>query len=87
MSQIEQAVAQHYTTGALTERVRAALEASGIDPDAATVADLKAGDEFPHGRCSGDRQPVCATVADPCNPCSGCGMRDRGHFALYRGPL
>lgn len=43
MSQIEQAVAQHYTTGALTERVRAALEASGIDPDAATVADLKAG--------------------------------------------
>lgn len=49
MSQIEQAVAQHYTTGALTERVRAALEASGIDPDAATVADLKAGDEFHTG--------------------------------------
>lgn len=49
MSQIEQAVAQHYTTGALTDRVRAALEASGIDPDAATVADLKAGDEFHTG--------------------------------------
>lgn len=49
MSQIEQAVAQHYTTGALTERVRAALEASGIDPDSATVADLKAGDEFHTG--------------------------------------
>ncbi|WP_424830845.1 methyltransferase domain-containing protein [Ruegeria sp.] len=49
MSQIEQAVAQHYTTGALTERVRAALKASGVDPDAATVADLKAGDEFHTG--------------------------------------
>lgn len=49
MSQIEQAVAKHYTTGALTERVRAALEASGVDPDAATVADLKAGDEFHTG--------------------------------------
>lgn len=49
MSQIEKAVAQHYTTGALTERVRAALQASGVDPDAATVADLKAGDEFHTG--------------------------------------
>ncbi|RBW61805.1 class I SAM-dependent methyltransferase [Ruegeria sp. A3M17] len=49
MSQIEQAVAQHYTTGALTERVREALKASGIDPNAATVADLKAGDEFHTG--------------------------------------
>ncbi|WP_299078447.1 methyltransferase domain-containing protein [uncultured Ruegeria sp.] len=49
MSQIEDAVAQHYTTGALTERVRDALQASGVDPDAATVADLKAGDEFHTG--------------------------------------
>ncbi|NVO54913.1 methyltransferase domain-containing protein [Rhodobacteraceae bacterium B1Z28] len=49
MSQIEDAVAQHYTTGALTERLRAALEESGVDPDAATVADLKAGDEFHTG--------------------------------------
>ncbi|WP_120635169.1 methyltransferase domain-containing protein [Ruegeria sp. EL01] len=49
MSQIEDAVAQHYTTGALTERVREALQASGVDPDAATVADLKAGDEFHTG--------------------------------------
>lgn len=49
MSQIEDAVAQHYTTGALTERVRDALLASGVDPDAATVADLKAGDEFHTG--------------------------------------
>lgn len=49
MSQIEKAVARHYTTGALTDRVRDALIASGIDPDAATVADLKAGDEFHTG--------------------------------------
>ena len=49
MTQIEQAVAEHYTTGALTDRVRAALEAIGVDPDAATVADLKAGDEFHTG--------------------------------------
>ncbi|WP_170348394.1 methyltransferase domain-containing protein [Ruegeria atlantica] len=49
MSQIEKAVAQHYTTGALTERMREALKASGIDPNAATVADLKAGDEFHTG--------------------------------------
>lgn len=49
MSQIEDAVAEHYTTGALTDRVRDALKASGVDPDAATVADLKAGDEFHTG--------------------------------------
>ncbi|MEX0329024.1 MAG: class I SAM-dependent methyltransferase [Ruegeria sp.] len=49
MSQIEKAVARHYTTGALTDRVRDALIASGVDPDAATVADLKAGDEFHTG--------------------------------------
>lgn len=49
MSQIEAEVARHYTTGALTQRVRDALIASGVDPDAATVADLKAGDEFHTG--------------------------------------
>ncbi|MEM1004446.1 MAG: methyltransferase domain-containing protein [Pseudomonadota bacterium] len=49
MSRIEDEVTRHYTTGALTERVRAALTASGVDPDAATVADLKAGDEFHTG--------------------------------------
>ncbi len=49
MSQIENAVAEHYTTGALTQRVRDALIATGVDPDAATVADLKAGDEFHTG--------------------------------------
>lgn len=49
MSDIENAVARHYTTGALSERVREALRASGVDPDAATVADLKAADEFHTG--------------------------------------
>ncbi len=49
MSTIENAVARHYTTGALTQRVREALQASGVDPDAATAADLKAGDEFHTG--------------------------------------
>ncbi len=49
MPSIEDAVARHYTTGELTQRVRAALRASGVDPDAATTADLKAGDEFHTG--------------------------------------
>lgn len=49
MSTIETAVAEHYTTGELTDRVMNALAAMGIDPDKATVADLKAGDEFHTG--------------------------------------
>ena len=42
-------VADHYTTGALTERVRSALREVGVDPDHATAEDLKAGDEFHTG--------------------------------------
>ncbi len=49
MSEIEDAVARHYTTGALTTRVRDALKASGVNPDSATAADLKASDEFHTG--------------------------------------
>lgn len=49
MPEIEQAVASHYTTGALIERVQDALRAIGVDPAAATSADLKAGDEFHTG--------------------------------------
>lgn len=45
----EMAVADHYTTGELFERVRAGLRAVGVDPARATVADLKAADEFHTG--------------------------------------
>ncbi len=45
----ETQVAQHYTTGALTERVLQALRESGVDPAKATAEDLKAGDEFHTG--------------------------------------
>ena len=46
---IETQVADHYTTGALTERVKQALRDLGIDPDRATADDLKACDEFHTG--------------------------------------
>lgn len=46
---VEAQVADHYTTGALTERVRQALRDLGIDPDQATADDLKACDEFHTG--------------------------------------
>ncbi|MEL6170112.1 MAG: methyltransferase domain-containing protein [Pseudomonadota bacterium] len=49
MSDIETAVAEHYTTGELTARVISALKELGIDADAATPDDLKAGDEFHTG--------------------------------------
>ena len=45
----EAQVADHYTTGALTERVKQALRDLGIDPDSATADDLKACDEFHTG--------------------------------------
>lgn len=46
---VEPDVADHYTTGALTNRVRLALSELGIDPDTATAEDLKACDEFHTG--------------------------------------
>ncbi|MEM1273779.1 MAG: methyltransferase domain-containing protein [Pseudomonadota bacterium] len=49
MREVEQAVAAHYTTGALIDRVTGALRALGIDPAKATASDLKAGDEFHTG--------------------------------------
>ncbi len=49
MTTTEKAVAAHYTTGALTERVGQALKAMGVNPDAATAEDLKAADEFHTG--------------------------------------
>ncbi|MEM9550029.1 MAG: methyltransferase domain-containing protein [Pseudomonadota bacterium] len=49
MSDLETAIATHYTTGSLTDRVLNALRATGVDPERVTVADLKAGDEFHTG--------------------------------------
>ncbi|MEM9318551.1 MAG: methyltransferase domain-containing protein [Pseudomonadota bacterium] len=49
MANVEEVVAEHYTTGLLTERVKDALRAIGVDPATATASDLKAGDEFHTG--------------------------------------
>ncbi|MCH2096458.1 MAG: methyltransferase domain-containing protein [Rhodobacteraceae bacterium] len=49
MSATEQAVAQHYTSGALMMRIMGALAEQGVDPSRVTPADLKAGDEFHTG--------------------------------------
>ncbi|MEO9894989.1 MAG: methyltransferase domain-containing protein [Paracoccaceae bacterium] len=49
MSETETAVAEHYTTGALFDRILAALNELGVDPKEATYEDLKAGDEFHTG--------------------------------------
>lgn len=46
---IESRVENHYTTGALIERVKQALRDLGIDPAKATADDLKACDEFHTG--------------------------------------
>lgn len=46
---IESRVQDHYTTGALTKRVKQALRELGTDPDQATADDLKACDEFHTG--------------------------------------
>lgn len=86
MSQIEKAVARHYTTGALTQRVRDALIASGVDPDAATVADLKTADEFHTGGVAatdhlfGQLSPTHATrVLD-----IGCGIGGTSRYVADR---
>ncbi|MBV2358660.1 class I SAM-dependent methyltransferase [Thalassococcus sp. CAU 1522] len=49
MTATEAAVAEHYTTGQLFDRVIEALRANGVDPDKATASDLKLGDEFHTG--------------------------------------
>ncbi|MFN3210061.1 MAG: class I SAM-dependent methyltransferase [Roseovarius sp.] len=45
----ETAVAAHYTTGALFDRIKAAMRDAGIDPATARPADLTAGDQFHTG--------------------------------------
>lgn len=49
MSQTEDKVAEHYTTGGLLTRIDAALAEIGLDPAAATPEDLKPVDEFHTG--------------------------------------
>lgn len=46
---LETNVAEHYTTGDLTGRIKSAMREAGINPDTATAEDLKAGDEFHTG--------------------------------------
>lgn len=49
MNRTEATVADYYTTGALYDRILAALGQMGIDPARAAAADLKPGDEFHTG--------------------------------------
>lgn len=46
MADIENKVADHYTSGALTARIKDALRALGVDPEAPSPDDLKPVDEF-----------------------------------------
>ena len=46
MADIEERVADHYTSGALTARIKDALSALGVDPEAPSPDDLKPVDEF-----------------------------------------
>jgi ubiquinone/menaquinone biosynthesis C-methylase UbiE len=63
----EQRISGHYSSGALMERLRAALAAEGIDPDRPTVEQLAPFDHF-HGRGLEATQQaanlVAATSAD-----------------------
>ena len=45
----EAGISDHYTSGDLMERLRAALRGDGVDPDRPTIAELAAYDQF-HGR-------------------------------------
>jgi len=49
MSDLETRVATHYDTGAMLDRIRAALETAGVDPSAVKPSDLKGVDEFHTG--------------------------------------
>jgi len=46
MSEIESGVKQHYTRAGLTQRIIAAFEEGGLDPQALTYSDLAALDQF-----------------------------------------
>ena len=50
MASVESDVARHYTTGALTDRILAALESVGVKVASARPEDLKPVDEFHIGR-------------------------------------
>ncbi|TMV08982.1 methyltransferase domain-containing protein [Ruegeria sediminis] len=86
MSDTEVAVACHYTTGALIQRVRDALRASGVDPDAATAADLKAGDEFHTGGVAAtDHLFAQLTVTGATRVLDvGCGIGGTSRYAADR---
>jgi len=49
MADLEQDVARHYTTGAITDRIMAALETLGVEIASAKPEDLKPVDEFHTG--------------------------------------
>lgn len=48
-SATDSTIAAHYTTGSLFERVKAAMQKAGINPDRAAASDLAAGDQFHTG--------------------------------------
>ena len=52
---LEERVAAHYASADIVARVREALRANGVDPDAASADDLKAVDEFHIGGAAATR--------------------------------
>lgn len=73
---LESDVARHYTTGALLERIEAALETSGCDLDHLTMDDLKPVDEFHTGGLEATRELLNQVDLMPGNVVYdlGCGI-------------
>lgn len=81
----ETAVADHYTTGALYDRVRAALRDSGVDPDNATSSDLFAGDQFHTGGLGATEHMVqrLEVTKDMCVLDVGCGIGGTSRYIAH----
>lgn len=76
MTDIETRVAQHYAGKTLLDDIRAALVASGVDPDAPDLEDLKPVDEFHTGglEATDDLLDQLAIDADTRVLDIGCGI-------------
>ncbi|MEM6888478.1 MAG: methyltransferase domain-containing protein [Pseudomonadota bacterium] len=85
-SETDTTVAAHYTTGALFERIIAALEAAGIKPDAATASDLMAGDQFHTGGLASTEHLVrqLSVTAETKILDVGCGIGGTSRFLADR---
>ena len=70
MADLESDVARHYTTGAVTDRILAALEALGVEIASATPQDLKPVDEFHTGGMEATLAPSSNLTSPPTRRCS-----------------